>query len=41
MALLLRDLTLDIPVDENLLPQEVARHLGVDVESLKGFKCWV
>ena len=38
MALLLRDLTLDIPVDENLLPQEVARHLGVDVESLKGFR---
>ncbi len=38
MALLLRDLTLDIPVDEKLLPLEAARHLGVDAESLKGLR---
>jgi uncharacterized FAD-dependent dehydrogenase len=38
MALLLRDLTLDIPVDEKLLPLAVALHLGVDVESLKDFR---
>jgi uncharacterized FAD-dependent dehydrogenase len=38
MALLLRDLILDIPVDEKLLPLEVARYLGIDVESLTSFK---
>ncbi len=38
MALLLRDLTLDISTDEELLPLEAARQLGVDVEMLRGFR---
>lgn len=38
MSLLLRDLILDIPVDEKLLPLEVARHLDIEVESLTGFR---
>lgn len=38
MALLLRDLTLDIPVDETLLPLAAARQLGVDVGLLRDFK---
>lgn len=38
MALLLRDLTLDISIDEKLLPLEAARHLGVDIGMLRGFR---
>ena len=38
MALLLRDLTLDLSIDEKLLPLEVARQLGVEVEMLKNFR---
>jgi len=38
MALLLRDLTLAIPVDESLLPLETARFLGVKAESLEDFR---
>ncbi|MCF6238858.1 MAG: FAD-dependent monooxygenase, partial [Candidatus Marinimicrobia bacterium] len=38
MSLLFRDLILDIPVDEKLLPLEVARHLGIDVECLTSFR---
>lgn len=34
MALLLRDLSLDLPVDENCLPDEVARYLNVNVADL-------
>ena len=38
MTLLLRDLTLDISVDEKLLPLETARYLGVKTESLENFR---
>ncbi len=38
MALILRDLTLDIEVDEERLLLEAARYLGVDAESLKNFR---
>lgn len=38
MALLLRDLTLDLPADETLLPVQAARLLGVAVESLLDFR---
>lgn len=38
MALLLRDLALDIPVDENLLTVKVAAYLGVPVSDLKQVK---
>ncbi len=38
MALLLRDLTLDISVDDELLPFEAARYLGVGAESLENFR---
>lgn len=38
MALLLRDLVLDIPVDESLLPVETARQLGVDASELRDFR---
>ena len=38
MALLLRDLTLDISIDEESLPLEAARYLGVDPESLQNFR---
>ena len=38
MALLLRDLTLDVLADEELLPREAARRLGVDAKLLTGFR---
>ncbi|MGK2906045.1 MAG: NAD(P)/FAD-dependent oxidoreductase [Desulfuromonadales bacterium] len=38
MTLLLRDLILDISTDEDLLPSEAARQLGVEVKALKGFR---
>ena len=38
MTLLLRDLTLDISTDEDLLASEAARQLGVEVKALKGFR---
>lgn len=38
MALLLRDLTLDLPVEESNLPLEVARHLGIDLDELSQFR---
>jgi uncharacterized FAD-dependent dehydrogenase len=38
MALLLRDLTLDIPGDETQLPELAARQLGLSVGMLRGFK---
>ena len=38
MALLLRDLTLDIPGDEKQLPVLVARQLGIDVGMLQDFR---
>lgn len=38
MALLLRDLTLDLSSDEQSLPFEVARRIGVDVKALSNFR---
>lgn len=38
MALLLRDLTLDISKDEEMLLLEAARQLGVDAHKLRGFR---
>ena len=38
MALLLRDLTLDLPADEQHLPVLAARQLGIDVAMLQDFK---
>lgn len=38
MALLLRDLNLNVSANEELLPLEVARQLGVEVELLKNFR---
>lgn len=38
MALLLRDLALDIPVEETTLPLETARYLGVGAEQLTDFR---
>lgn len=38
MALLLRDLTVDVLTEEKMLPLETARQLGVDAETLKGFR---
>ncbi len=38
MALVLRDLTLDLLSDEEVLPREAARQLGVDVDELMGFR---
>jgi hypothetical protein len=38
MALLLRDLTVDILTEEEMLPLEAARQLGVEAEMLRGFR---
>lgn len=38
MTLLLRDLVVDLPADETLLPGLAARQLGVDVASLREFR---
>ena len=38
MALLLRDLTLDISTGEDLLPQQAARQLGLEAGMLKNFR---
>jgi len=38
MALLLRDLSLDLPVNETDLASEVARHLGVSEDDLTGLR---
>ncbi len=38
MALVLRDLTLDLPADEQQLPVLAARQLGIDVVKLQAFK---
>ncbi len=38
MALLLRDLSLDISIDESIVSLEAARQLGVDARLLTGFR---